>query len=196
MVFANPNYLYLLLLLLPMIGWYIYKLSKSQASLRVSSSEAFDASGATSWIVYLRHVPFLLRMLAIALLIVVLARPQSTNSWSNSSTEGIDIMLAMDISGSMLAQDLKPNRLEAAKDVDAFLRRLAKVFPGIPVELEDERFTSVLAHRAMIDGGMKKKDRMDKSSVDRISAAIILQSYLDRRNLTKENEQEEPDERK
>ena len=119
MVFANPNYLYLLLLLLPMIGWYIYKLSKSQASLRVSSSEAFDASGATSWIVYLRHVPFLLRMLAIALLIVVLARPQSTNSWSNSSTEGIDIMLAMDISGSMLAQDLKPNRLEAAKDVAA-----------------------------------------------------------------------------
>ena len=77
---------------------------------------------------------------------------------------------------------------EAAKDVDAFLRRLAKVFPGIPVELEDERFTSVLAHRAMIDGGMKKKDRMDKSSVDRISAAIILQSYLDRRNLTKEND--------
>jgi len=60
-----------------------------------------------------------LRMVAVALLIVILARPQSTNSWSNSSTEGIDIMLAMDISGSMLAQDLKPNRLEAAKDVAA-----------------------------------------------------------------------------
>ena len=58
-------------------------------------------------------------MVAVALLIVILARPQSTNSWSNSSTEGIDIMLAMDISGSMLAQDLKPNRLEAAKDVAA-----------------------------------------------------------------------------
>ena len=71
---------------------------------------------------------------------------------------------------------------EAAKDVDVFLKRLAKAFPDIPVELEDERFTSVLAHRAMIDGGMKKKDRMDKSSVDRISAAIILQSYLDRKN--------------
>ena len=73
----------------------------------------------SSWIVYLRHVPFVLRMVAVALLIVILARPQSTNSWSNSSTEGIDIMLAMDISGSMLAQDLKPNRLEAAKDVAA-----------------------------------------------------------------------------
>ena len=119
MVFANPNYLYLLLLLIPMIGWYVYKLSKSQASLQVSSSEAFEAPGATSWIVYLRHVPFVLRMVAVALLIVILARPQSTNSWSNSSTEGIDIMLAMDISGSMLAQDLKPNRLEAAKDVAA-----------------------------------------------------------------------------
>ena len=69
---------------------------------------------------------------------------------------------------------------EAARDVQAFLNRLAKVFPDIPVELEDERFTSVLAHRAMIDGGMKKKDRMDKNSVDKISAAIILQSYLDR----------------
>ena len=119
MVFANPNYLYLLLLLIPMIGWYVYKLSKSQASLQVSSSEAFETPGAVSWIVYLRHVPFVLRMVAVALLIVILARPQSTNSWSNSSTEGIDIMLAMDISGSMLAQDLKPNRLEAAKDVAA-----------------------------------------------------------------------------
>ena len=71
---------------------------------------------------------------------------------------------------------------EAAKDVDVFLKRLAKVFPNIPVELEDERFTSVLAHRAMIDGGMRKKDRRDKNSVDRISAAIILQSYLDRKS--------------
>ena len=69
---------------------------------------------------------------------------------------------------------------QAAKDVDAFLNLLRKRFPDIPVTLEDERFTSVLAHRAMIDGGMKKSDRMDKMSVDKISAAIILQSYLDR----------------
>ena len=69
---------------------------------------------------------------------------------------------------------------EAAADVDAFLKVLAKAFPGIPVTLEDERFTSVLAHRAMIDGGMKASDRRDKASVDRISAAIILQGYLDR----------------
>ena len=69
---------------------------------------------------------------------------------------------------------------EAAKDIDIFLKHLAKSFPDIPVTLEDERFTSVLAHRAMIDGGMKKQDRMKKESVDKISAAIILQSYLDR----------------
>mgnify|MGYP001776314562 CR=1 FL=1 len=119
MVFANPTYLYLLLLLIPMIGWYIYKLCKSQASLQVSSTEAFEVAGAVSWKVYLRHVPFVLRTLAIALLIVVLARPQSTDSWQNSTTEGIDIVMAMDISTSMLAEDLKPNRLEAAKDVAA-----------------------------------------------------------------------------
>ena len=70
---------------------------------------------------------------------------------------------------------------EAAKDVDIFLKHLAKAFPDIPVTLEDERFTSVLAHRAMIEGGMSKKDRMNKESVDKISAAIILQSYLGRR---------------
>ena len=69
---------------------------------------------------------------------------------------------------------------EAAKDVDAFLPVLKKAFPDVPVTLEDERFTSVLAHRAMIDGGMKYKDRKDKTSVDKISAAIILQGYLDR----------------
>ena len=70
---------------------------------------------------------------------------------------------------------------QAAVDVEAFLKRLRKAFPGVPVELEDERFTSVLAHRAMIDGGMKKSERRDKNSVDRISAAIILQSWLDKK---------------
>ncbi|MBR0053190.1 MAG: Holliday junction resolvase RuvX [Bacteroidales bacterium] len=69
---------------------------------------------------------------------------------------------------------------EARADVDVFLKALAKAFPDTPVSLEDERFTSVLAHQAMIDGGMKASDRRDKRSVDRISAAIILQGYMDR----------------
>ena len=80
--------------------------------------------------------------------------------------------------GYPLNLDGKP--AEAAADVDAFLKKLAKAFPSVPVVLEDERFTTVLAHRAMIDGGMKKSDRRNKNSVDKISAAIILQSYLDR----------------
>ena len=69
---------------------------------------------------------------------------------------------------------------EAARYVNEFLKQLRRSFPDTPVELEDERFTSVLAHRAMIDGGMRKMDRRDKAVVDKISAAIILQSYLDR----------------
>ena len=69
---------------------------------------------------------------------------------------------------------------EAAKDVDVFLKQIAKAFPDVPVTLEDERFTSVLAHRAMIDGGMKAKERRNKESVDKISAAIILQGYMDK----------------
>lgn len=69
---------------------------------------------------------------------------------------------------------------EAAADIKAFLPALVKAFPGIPVETEDERFTSVLAHRAMIDGGMKASRRRDKTEVDKISASIILQTYLDR----------------
>ena len=70
---------------------------------------------------------------------------------------------------------------EAAAYVDAFLNLLKKHFPEVPVTLEDERFTSVLAHRAMIDGGVKKMDRRDKAAVDKVSAALILQTYLDRK---------------
>ena len=69
---------------------------------------------------------------------------------------------------------------EAAKDVDVFLKVLAKQFPEIPVTLEDERFTSQIAMKAMIAGGVKKSDRREKGSVDKVSAAIILQTFLDR----------------
>ena len=77
--------------------------------------------------------------------------------------------------------NLDGSHAEAAADVDKFLVQLRKAFPETDVALEDERFTSVLAHRAMIEGGMKKKDRRDKMSVDKISAALILQSYLDKK---------------
>ena len=118
MEFANPTYLYLLLLLLPLIAWYIVKLSRMQASFKLPSTDAFEDMPRTLR-VYLRHLPFALRIIAIALVIIILARPQSINQWQETQSEGIDIVLAVDISGSMLAQDLTPNRLVAAKKVAA-----------------------------------------------------------------------------
>ena len=117
-VYANPKYLYLLLLLIPLIVWYIIKLRKMQATFKMSSGFAFEKAPSTIR-VYLRHFPFLLRVIAIALVIIVLARPQSVNSSDVSNSEGIDIVMALDISGTMMAQDFSPTRLEAAKKVAA-----------------------------------------------------------------------------
>lgn len=118
MIFDNPWYLLLLLLLIPAIVWYILKHKKAQASMSVSSTEAFDKMPRT-YKSYLRHVVFVLRLLVIACVIVVLARPMTTDSWHKSSTEGVDVIVALDISGSMLSRDFEPNRLEAAKSVAA-----------------------------------------------------------------------------
>ncbi|HZJ80627.1 MAG TPA: VWA domain-containing protein [Dysgonamonadaceae bacterium] len=118
MEFAHPSYLYLLLLLLPLIAWYIVKLSRTQASFKLASTDAFKDTPRTLK-VYLRHLPFVLRVISIALVIIVLARPQSINQWQETESQGIDIVLAVDISGSMLAQDLTPDRLTAAKKVAA-----------------------------------------------------------------------------
>ncbi|MBQ3673386.1 MAG: VWA domain-containing protein [Paludibacteraceae bacterium] len=116
MTFANPGYLFLLLLLIPIIGWYIYELRKADASVQISDTTPFSEQ-PKSLRIYLLHLPFLLRVTVVILLTIALARPQLTNRWSSESTEGIDIMMALDISGTMLAEDLRPNRLEAAKQV-------------------------------------------------------------------------------
>lgn len=118
MTFASPGYLFLLLLLIPVIGWYIWELRKSDASLQISGTSALQKQ-PRSLRIYLLHVPFALRCAAIILLTICLARPQLSNRWSKESTEGIDIMMALDISGTMQAEDLRPNRLEAAKQVAA-----------------------------------------------------------------------------
>lgn len=116
MEYANPKYLFLLILLIPLIVWYIVKLRKTQASFKLSTTTPFHKiNGGLR--VYLRHLPFALRTIALALLIIVLARPQSVNTSDISNTEGIDIIMALDISGTMLAQDFQPTRLEAAKKV-------------------------------------------------------------------------------
>jgi len=118
MVFANIGYLFLLLLLIPYIIWYIWKGRKSGASLQVSDTKVY-AKAPKSYKIYLLHAPFVLRIFTFVLIILILARPQSTNSWKNSETEGIDIMMCLDISTSMLSEDIRPNRLQAAKDVAA-----------------------------------------------------------------------------
>ncbi len=116
MIFANIEYLFLLLLLIPYIIWYILKRSKSEPTLQVSDTHMY-AYAPRSYKIYLLHVPFILRIVALIMVILVLARPQTTDNWQNTEVEGIDIMLAVDVSTSMLAEDLKPNRLEAAKQV-------------------------------------------------------------------------------
>ncbi len=114
--FAEPHFLYLLLVIPALIAFYILKQQKANASFRMPGLQQFKGSG-NNFRFYLRHVLFALRTIAIGLLIVILARPQSTDSFQNISTEGIDIILALDISGSMLARDFKPDRLEASKNV-------------------------------------------------------------------------------
>ncbi len=115
-VFANPKLLYLLLIIPALVVWYIFKLHESRAAVTISTIKPL-AKTSPSGKVYLRHLPFALRMAALALAIVSLARPQSTNIQRNVTTEGIDIVLSIDVSGSMLARDFKPDRLEAAKEL-------------------------------------------------------------------------------
>ena len=118
MEFLHPEYLYLLLLLIPLIVWYVMRLSKTQASLKLASTLAFKGV-KSDFRVYMRHLPFVLRLISIALIIIVIARPQSVSSWEETETQGIDIVMALDVSGSMLSQDLQPDRLQAAKKVAA-----------------------------------------------------------------------------
>ena len=116
MTFHNPHILWLLLLLLPMIGYYVWRTLQGGAAIRISTVEGAEQAPKTVRY-YLRHLPFALRAAAVGLIIVALARPQDAEQYSNTSTEGIDILLALDVSGSMLARDFRPDRITAAKEV-------------------------------------------------------------------------------
>ncbi len=116
MEFANKEYLLLLLLIVPYLLWYVLYRKKSEPTMRVANTAAYRYA-PRSWKVLLMPSMLLLRLAAFVLLVIVLARPQTHNSWKHKTQEGIDIMLAIDVSTSMLAEDLKPNRLEAAKAV-------------------------------------------------------------------------------
>lgn len=116
MHFASPYYLWLLVLLVPAIAYYVWRTLQGGATIQLSSIEGVARAPKTLRY-WLRHVPFVLRIAALGLAIVALARPQGIEENSRTNTEGIDIMLSIDVSGSMLARDFKPDRISAAKEV-------------------------------------------------------------------------------
>ena len=116
MELKNPLFFLLLLVLVPYIVWYVLRFKQSLPSLKVPDTTKYVKVPKT-FRLYLMHMPFLLRLILMSLVVCILARPQSRHSWSNTDVEGIDIMLAVDVSTSMLAQDFKPNRVEALKEI-------------------------------------------------------------------------------
>lgn len=190
--YANPEMFYLLLALLPIIAWYILRQKKSGASLQVSTIRNLEAV-PKNWKYYFRHLVFALNIAVMTLLVIVLARPQSSENWENVSTEGIDIVMAVDVSTSMLARDLRPDRLEAAKDVaSAFIagrpydRIGLVVFAGesftqcplttdhpVVTNLLRETATGVLQDGTAIGNGLATAVNRLKDS-DAISKVIIL----------------------
>lgn len=115
-VFEDPGFLYLLSIVPIMVVLYFWKFSGKTAHLKVPTLKPFENRG-TNWKRFLRPAIFIVQLIVVSLLIVILARPQTTRRWIDEKTEGIDIILALDISGSMLARDFEPDRLEAAKNV-------------------------------------------------------------------------------
>lgn len=116
MEFASPNIFWLLLVLVPLTAYYVWRAMQGDAAIRISSTECLRKA-PRSWRYYLRHLPFALRCAAITFIVVALARPQSAEHNTTTDAEGIDIVLAIDISGSMLARDFNPDRITAAKEV-------------------------------------------------------------------------------
>lgn len=114
--FESPQILYLLLLIIPMVAYYIFKLKDGRATLQISTIAGLIKNNKTLKY-YLRHLPFVLRMAAFSLLIIALARPQDSTDKNSVTTYGVDIVISLDISSSMLARDFTPNRIMAAKDV-------------------------------------------------------------------------------
>ena len=114
-LFINSEFFYLLIIPFVYTIWYFFKKRNINSEILFSNLGPLNKTKTLKN--KLRNLPQILNIIAICLLIIALARPQSSTNWEESTTEGIDIVLSMDISGSMLAEDLKPNRLEASKNV-------------------------------------------------------------------------------
>ncbi len=155
-VFEDPQFFWLFLLLPLAIVWYIWKRNKQQAALKISSIKGFKVSG--SWLTKLRPILFLIRLIALALIITALARPRTVDvSTKTKTTKGIDIVMAIDVSASMLAKDLRPNRLEALKDVAAeFIKDRPNDRIGLVV-YAGESFTKtpITSDKSIVLGSMK-----------------------------------------
>jgi Ca-activated chloride channel family protein len=189
---ANPEYLYLLLVIPLLIIWYWFKNKSTTADLRFSGLKVFNdmKTSPKTWLI---HSLFVLRMIAIALLIVALARPQSISTKQNINIEGIDIVMTIDVSGSMLARDFKPDRLEAAKEVaDEFIARRpndrvglvifsGEAFTQVPLTTDHTMISNIFAEvqSGMIEDGTAIGDGLATSvsrlkDSDAISKVIIL----------------------
>ena len=116
LTFGNPGFLFLLLVIPLLAAWYFYRKKRFTADLQVSTTAGFAQVGRNLKF-YTYHGLYILRLMALTLLIIALARPQTSLSRQDISVEGIDLILALDVSGSMLAMDFKPDRLEASKDL-------------------------------------------------------------------------------
>jgi len=189
---AHPGILWLFLLYVPMIAWYIWKQRTAHAALEVSTVHPF-ARLKRPMKQYMQHLQFVLRLLAIGCLIVVLARPQTRDAWQKSRTEGTDMVIALDISSSMLARDFKPDRLEAAKKIAAkFINGresdnmglvvfAGEAFTGVPMTTDRAALTNYVTalSREMLEDGTAIGDGL-ATSINRIkdgkakSKSIIL----------------------
>ena len=177
---AHPGILWLFLLYVPMIAWYIWKQRTAHAALEVSTVHPF-ARLKRPMKQYMQHLQFVLRLLAIGCLIVVLARPQTRDAWQKSRTEGTDMVIALDISSSMLARDFKPDRLEAAKKIAAkFINGresdnmglvvfAGEAFTGVPMTTDRAALTNYVTalSREMLEDGTAIGDGL-ATSINRI----------------------------
>jgi len=192
MQLAHPGILWLFLLYIPLIAWYVMKHRSAHPSLGISTTGPFSRIGRPAK-QYALHGLFALRLLAIGALIVVLARPQTRDAWRTSHTEGTDMMIALDISSSMLARDFKPDRLEAAKKIASkFINGrendnmglvifAGEAFTGVPMTTDRAALSNYVnaLNREMLEDGTAIGDGL-ATSINRIkegkakSKSIIL----------------------
>lgn len=190
--FAHPGLLWLFLLYIPLIAWYVWKHRTAHPALQISTVQPF-ARMRRPLRAYALHGLFVLRLLALGCLFVVLARPQTRDAWRTSRTEGTDMVIALDISSSMLARDFKPDRLEAAKKIAAkFINGresdnmglvvfAGEAFTGVPMTTDRAALTNYVnaLNREMLEDGTAIGDGL-ATSINRIkegkakSKSIIL----------------------